>query len=102
MAKIIKKFTVLFPVTKTSVTSGRLEQIHLGDVVLNAVATIGFGEDDPAIDFDSIEWDGKDILPMLDNLTNASELMEQFVHAAFTYLYDVVVPEMQENDLAHA
>lgn len=93
--KMHKKFTVDVPVTKQVVTNGKLTQQHLGDVQLFVTAVLHF-DAEPDIDFEKILWNDQDILPMLDNMPAADDLMESFTNAAFTYIYDVLLVDEKE------
>ena len=101
MAKISKRFTVDMPVTKQVVHNGQLSQIHIGNIQLFVSAVLYFTAD-PDIDFDKIMWNGQDILPMLDNMPAADELMQSFTNAAFTYIQDVLLVEMAQTETIHA
>lgn len=97
MAKILKKFKFQIPVSKTSSHNGRLSQVNIGNIEVDAVATLFYTEN-PVIDYNSILWNGVDILPLISNFDAADEMMQTIYNASRNQLIYTLEEEGVLND----
>lgn len=87
MAKLTKKIKFSIPVTTKSIIDGIIAQTCIGDIEVDAVATL-YSDSEPDIDYNSIKWNGCNIYPLLDNFKAADEMMQHIHEAAHTFVAD--------------
>lgn len=97
MAKLIKKFGFEIPVTVKSNINGQLKQTCIGNIEVDAVATLYFN-DEPDIDYNSIKWNGVDIFPLIDNFPAADEMMQQIHETAHNHILNNFSVEALSED----
>lgn len=76
----------LIPINEGKKTATGTEQIHHGDIEVNATVNLDPefpNEPYPDVEYDSINWRGVDILPLLDNIgEGAGDRMMDFIISA--------------------
>lgn len=76
MTKKRKNFDFLIPINRTSTINYKVQSVLIGNI---KVAGVYRDRDD--FDYETVEWEGADIWPLLDNCTAANDLRE-FIDAA--------------------
>jgi len=79
MARLTKKFQFEIPI--------KTKRAFVGNIEIDAVATLYFNEE-PDIDYNSIKWNGCNILELLENFLPADEIMQKINEAAHKYVVD--------------
>lgn len=75
------KVQFLIPINEQKTSFGpkaEKYQFHHGDLEVNATVIAG---SEPDITYDSIKWNGVDVLPLLDNISGGDDML-QHIYAA--------------------
>jgi len=79
MSKLTKRFQFEIPI--------KTNRAFVGNIEVDAVATLYINEE-PDIDYNSIKWNGCNILDLLDNYLPADEIMQNINEVAHNYVYN--------------
>lgn len=80
MAKLLK-IQINIPVNEISTINKVLTSYHHGDLEVDAVLN---KRDE--IDYNHIKWQGVDLFPLLNNLTQADDIMQMITRACMSYI----------------
>ncbi len=92
MSKVTKNFVFEMPISKQQNVNGTIQQVHTGDLVVSATVDLSYS-DEPDISYNSIKWAGTDILPLLDNMNAADDIMQAVTNAAYNHVLNTFTPE---------
>lgn len=81
MAKKSKNFDFTIPVPESAVVNGRLSVINHGDVEVT-----GTYDDAENFDYDSITWQGLNLLPLLENFPGTDRMREEIDDAVRNHM----------------
>lgn len=80
--KRLQKFRFDIPVNK--IWKYPAKTVLIGNLEISGIADMN--SEDYNIDYDSIVWEGKDIMPLLDNYDPASEFLQSIYDASYNHV----------------